>query len=209
MGVFKAIFKNTRKPEGLLGKWMVRSMNHAHAAIADWGMDHVPALYPTAIAELGCGGGRNAKELLRRFPEAKLTALDYSEVSVEKARQVNRQEIQRGHCHVIQGDVSHLPFRSGDFELVTAFETVYFWPGPTDSFREVYRVLKPGGIFLIVNETDGMRPFDNMWSSAIDGLHIFNKTQLSAFLDEAGFSSVTVDHDTAKHRLCILAVREA
>lgn len=207
MGVFKAIFKNTRKPEGMLGKWMVSSMNHAHAAVADWGMDHVSALHPTMIAELGCGGGRNARELLRRFPEANLTALDYSEISVEKAKRVNQYEIQSGRCRVLQGDVSQLPFGSEEFDLVTAFETVYFWPGPIDSFCEVYRILKPGGVFLIVNESDGMGLSDNMWLSAIDGLRIFNKTQLSIFLNEAEFSSITVDHDAAKHRLCILAVR--
>lgn len=207
MGVLKAIFKNTRKPEGVLGKWMVSSMNRAHAAVADWGMSHISALHPTAIAELGCGGGRNARELLRRFPGAELTALDYSEISVAKAKQVNRHEIRSGRCRVLQGDVSRLPFGAGAFDLVTAFETVYFWPGPTDSFREVYRILKPGGAFLIVNESDGMRSSDNMWLSAIDGLRIFNKTQLSACLAEAGFSSITVDHDAAKHRLCILALR--
>ena len=31
MGIWKAFFNNTRKPEGLLGKCMVGSMNHAHA----------------------------------------------------------------------------------------------------------------------------------------------------------------------------------
>ena len=35
MGIWKAFFNNTRKPEGLLGKCMVGSMNHAHAALAD------------------------------------------------------------------------------------------------------------------------------------------------------------------------------
>ncbi len=38
MEIWKAFFNNTRKPEGLLGKCMVGSMNHAHAALADWGL---------------------------------------------------------------------------------------------------------------------------------------------------------------------------
>ena len=42
MGIWKAFFNNTRKPEGLLGKCMVGSMNHAHAALADWGLSHLP-----------------------------------------------------------------------------------------------------------------------------------------------------------------------
>ena len=37
-------------------------------------------------------------------------------------------------------------------DRVTAFETVYFWPELAQNFREVYRVLKPGGVFFICNE---------------------------------------------------------
>ena len=59
MGIWKAFFNNTRKPEGLLGKCMVGSMNYAHAALADWGLSHLPETGPAKIAELGCGGGRN------------------------------------------------------------------------------------------------------------------------------------------------------
>ena len=158
MGILRAFFNNTRKPEGLLGRCMVGSMNHAHAALADWGLSHLPETGPTEIAELGCGGGRNIRALLRKYPAATVAALDCSEVSVEKAMRVNRKGLQAGRCRIIQGDVSCLPFEDGTFDLVTAFETVYFWPGPTESFREVYRTLRPGGIFLIVNESDGEDP---------------------------------------------------
>ena len=86
MGIWKAFFNNTRKPEGLLGKCMVGSMNHAHAALADWGLSHLPETGPAKIAELGCGGGRNIRALLRKYPAATITALDYSEIAVEKAK---------------------------------------------------------------------------------------------------------------------------
>ena len=52
MGILKAFFNNTRKPKGLLGRCMVGSMNHAHAALADWGLSHLPETGPTEIAEL-------------------------------------------------------------------------------------------------------------------------------------------------------------
>ena len=57
MGILKVFFNNTRKPEGLLGRCMVGSMNHAHAASADWGLSYLPETGLNEIAELGCGGG--------------------------------------------------------------------------------------------------------------------------------------------------------
>ena len=145
--------------------------------------------------------------LLNNFPKATLTALDYSEVSVEKTKQVNRREIQHKRCQVLQGDVATLPFSENSFDLATAFETVYFWPGPTESFREVCRVLKPNGLFLIVNESDGTNRSDEKWLDVIEGLQIFDKAQLSNFLKDAGFSKIIVDHDETKHRLCIMAMK--
>ena len=46
-----------------------------------------------------------------------------------------------------QASVAELPFEAEQFDVVTAFETVYFWPELAQNFREVYRVLKPGGTF--------------------------------------------------------------
>ena len=207
MGLIKKYFSNTRKPDGILGKMMVSGMNKAHAGVSDWGIRHLSSIQPQTIIELGCGGGRNAAQLLNNFPKATLTALDYSEVSVEKTKQVNRREIQHKRCQVLQGDVVALPFSENSFDLATAFETVYFWPGPTESFREVCRVLKPNGLFLIVNESDGTNRSDEKWLDVIEGLQIFDKAQLPTFLKDAGFSKITVDHDETKHRLCIMAVK--
>lgn len=126
MGLFKKYVNQTRKPEGFLGKMMVNGMNGGHAKLADWGMTHLAGIAPDNIAELGCGGGRNTKELLKRYPKAKITALDYSPVSVEKAKTLNKDMIAAGRCAVICGNVAKLPFEEGVFDLATAFETVCF-----------------------------------------------------------------------------------
>ena len=125
MGLLKKYFNQTRKPEGVLGKLMISGMNGGHAKLADWGMAYLKDIAPQRIAELGCGGGRNASELLRRYPKAFVTAVDYSALSVEKAAAFNAESITEGRCEVLQGDVSALSLESGAYDLATAFETVY------------------------------------------------------------------------------------
>ena len=68
MGLFKDFVSQTRRPEGFLGKMMLRGMNSGHAKAADWGLGHLhlPGPAPEKIVDLGCGGGRNDGELLRR-----------------------------------------------------------------------------------------------------------------------------------------------
>lgn len=62
-----------------------------------------------------------------------------------------------------------LPFEAERFDLVTAFETVYFWPDLPKSFREIRRVLRPGGTLLICNECSGDAPGDEAWTKKIAG----------------------------------------
>ena len=98
MGLFKDYVSQTRKPEGFLGKMMLKGMNSGHAKVADWGMDHLNKKCAEAILEIGCGGGRNAGELLKRYPGSHVIAVDYSSLSVEKATEYNRAAIEEGRC---------------------------------------------------------------------------------------------------------------
>jgi len=205
MGLFKNFVNQTRKPEGVLGKMMVRGMNSGHVKQADWGMSYLDEVEARRIVELGCGGGRNAAELLKHYPEAKLIAVDYSDISVEKAKKINREMIVAGRCLVKQASVASLPFKEGTFDLATAFETVYFWPGLERCFSEVNRVLKPGGHFMICNESDGMDETGLKYEKMIAGMKCYTVEQLTKVLKEAGFSKVRSWHHPKMPWITVLA----
>ena len=203
-----SFFENTRKPDGFGGKIMVAMMNFGHRALTGWGMRFLELPADARILDCGCGGGANIRKLLRRCPQGIVKGVDYSAVSVEKARRVNRAAIADGRCVVWQGSVSEMIFASGWFDLVTAFETVYFWPELSGSFREVWRVLKPDGTVFICNECGGDSGRDERWTRAIDGMRIYTDVQLTAALEEAGFCDVQV-YRNRKAWLCITAHKRA
>ena len=205
MGLFKNFVSQTRKPEGFLGKMMLGGMNSGHAKLADWGFMHLPEMTPGKAVDLGCGGGRNAGELLKIYPKAHVTAVDYSALSVEKAKDCNKAMIAAGRCEVLQGDVSDLQFPPGTFDLATAFETVYFWPGLEKCFAQVAKVLKPGGTFMICNESDGIDPTSVRFEKIIDGMKNHTAEEIEAALRAAGFSFVTSDHHPSKPWITVLA----
>ena len=204
MGLFKNFVSQTRKPEGFLGQMMVNGMNSGHAKMADWGMSHLKTIAPEEILEVGCGGGRNAHELLQKYPSSKVTAIDYSDVSVAKATAYNTDMIQKGRCKVQQGDVSNLNMNE-QYDLATAFETIYFWPGLEKCFSEVNKALKPGGIFMIVNESDGTDKASLQFESIIDGMKCHTVEEIEGALIEAGFSKVKSDHHESKPWITVIA----
>ena len=123
-----SFFENTRKPAGLGGKVMVTMMNLGHRPLADWGFQFLHVDKSAAVLDCGCGGGANIRALLKRCPEGVVKGIDYSPVSVEKTRKLNEAAMQAGRCAVMQGSVMDMLFAASQFDAVTAFETVYFWP---------------------------------------------------------------------------------
>ncbi len=187
---------------------MVAGMNGgSHAVMASWGLDlaNVPA--EGEIIDIGCGGGANLARLMDRSLCAKVTGVDYSPVSVEKSRKVNAEAIAKGRCKVLEASVSNLPFKENTFGMATAFETVYFWPEIEKSFAEVWRVLSPGGKFLIVNEDDGLSGNNEKWEKMIEGMHTYTPDELKTHLAAAGFRDITVHRNESKHWLCVTAVK--
>ena len=195
--------ENTRKPVGLGGKLMVAAMNLGHQALARWGLGFLNVGPEAEILDCGCGGGANLHALLKRCPKGTAVGLDYSPVSVAASRKKNRAAIAAGRCRVEQGDVSALPFEDEEFDLATAFETVYFWPDLSASFREVYRVLKPSGTFLIFNECGDPEKYSK-WTEIIDGMTVYRGTELQAALEQAGFQHVQT-HSNKMGWLCVTA----
>lgn len=199
-----SFFENTRKPVGFGGKIMVALMNSGHSAMADWGFGHITIASDAAVLDVGCGGGANIKKLLAECPKGTVKGIDYSEVSVEKSRKVNAKAISAGRCGVMQASVAELPFDENSFDLVTAFETIYFWPGLVDCFREIYRVTKPGGTFFICNESNGETNKDDKWVEKIGGMTIYNATRILTALNQAGFAD-TKAHKSNKGWICVTA----
>lgn len=200
-------FKNTRKPQGFGGKLMVKMMNSGHARVSQWGFSNISAEPDAKVLDVGCGGGANIAIWLDKCRNGHVTGLDYSEISVAESQKLNVAAIKQGKCRVLQGDVSSIPFSDEVFDYVSAFETVYFWPGLKKCFSEVNRVLKSGGTFLICNESDGTNASDEKWTKIIGGMKIYNRDQLVAALKEAGFTEIKTYINAKKHWMCIAATK--
>ena len=207
MGLLRKFFSNCGKPEGTMGKVVVAMMNRGHAGTAAWGFSHLDLQGNEEVLDCGCGGGANIAVFLRMVDEGHVTGLDYSTVSVAKSREVNRAAIDAGRCEIVQGNVQELPFDDARFDVVTAFETVYFWPEIACCFAEVHRVLKSGGVFMITNETTGKTGAHEKWQKLVDGMSVYTGEEFEALLIGAGFARVEVDEDLKADRLNVRAYK--
>lgn len=183
MGLLKSFFSQCARPEGTLGRAMLCFMNYTHAPLTNWGLKLVHVQDGWTMLDVGCGGGFTIRRLLNRSKDAQVYGIDISEESVTKARKVNADVLDK-QVYVTQGSAEQLPYSDEMFDLVTAVETVYFWPNLPDCLQEVRRVLKPGGKFAIMVEVVDS---DSKWTSIVDGMTAYTPEQLKTLLDDAGF----------------------
>lgn len=116
-----------------------------------------------------------------------MIAIDCSPLSVAQTAAYNRGAVSSGRCIVRKGDASALPLSPETCDPAVAFETIYFWPGLERCFAEVAKVLKTGGRFLIVNESDGMDPASLWFEKIIDGMKLYRTREIETALKMAGF----------------------
>ena len=200
--------KNAKKPKGLGGRKMCKRMNDGHhKELAEWGLDFIEIEDNSLVVDIGCGGGGNVARMLDKFSGGKVVGVDYSKTSVRVAKKVNKQAIENGRCEILNADVCDLPFERESVDIITAFETVYFWKDLQGAFIEIYSVLKNDGTFLICNEADGMHESDARWVDDIGDMIIYTGEELKSELFRAGFIKVEINGVEEKHWLTVKAVK--
>lgn len=192
--------RNFQKPEGFLGKFLLANMNLEHTPISKWGLSHYAWQKNTTVLDIGCGGGMNLKRMLKLSPQGNVCGIDISQESLNKSRKVNAKEIGK-RCTVKYGSADAIPFGKDTFDIVTAFETIYFWGDMEKSLKEIARVLKPNGTFLIVNELSDPA---NIWNKMIKDMTVYTPPEIKALLQNAGFEDIKV-YTKGNFRLCVSA----
>lgn len=200
--IINRLLQHTQNPNGFWGRMMLRGMNRGHAPLATWGMSHITWHTGWLVLDIGCGGGANIAEMLHRCPEGKVYGVDISPESRTFSRKKNRKELGR-RCFISEGRADNLPYTDAKFDLVTAFETVYFWGELEQAFKEVARVLKPEGQFMICCEMDD--PENTTWTSRIEGMTIHSAEEMKAALLNSGFARTQLFRH--KGNICLIAYK--
>lgn len=153
--------------------WWYRERRHLLAAA-------LKGLTPGRALDIGAAGGGNTRVLREHGWQA--VALEYGEEGAEVAH-------ERGLA-TMRADATSLPFADQSFELVMAFDLLEHLVDDDAAVREVCRVLKPGGTYLVAVPAD-----PKLWSShdeAVDHVRRYTRPELVALLRRGGFTIESV-----------------
>ena len=153
------------------------------------------------VLEIGAGAGAATEELRKRA--GRVTSLEYSHHLLAKLVQRNRlqQGIVSANREAIQGDASALPFGKKTFSAVVAVLMLHHLKSPqaqNAAFGEIFRVLRPGGVFLAMDIPDGwLHRLAHIRSTFVP----LDPASAPARLAAAGFSISTLDFRAGAFRI--------
>ena len=194
-------------PDGDEGIKTLKRMNEAHNdgslwAISKLSLDENKQLN---ILDIGCGGGQNLLNLSIKFKNSTLFGIDHSPTSINLSSQTCKDIKKRVFLEV--SDVHKMSFSDNKFNLITAFETLYFWKNLDIAFNEIKRVLKKDGKFMIFLEGTTKQTLEK-WENLGEGIKLKNKLnpiEIKEILNENGFLNVEIYNKDKSEKTCIIA----
>ena len=200
-GLLESAVPEADKVDTDIYEWL---MNRSHSALTDWGLSHVRIENHFTILDVGCGGGRTIQKLARVSSEGLVLGIDYAAGSVATSHRLNAGLIKSGQIRILRAEVSHLPFRKDQFDVVISVESQYYWPDLINDTEEVLRVLKPGGRFLVIAESYKGGRYDLLQRPAMCLLssNILSLDDQRRIFSKAGFTNVQLFEEPTQGWMC-------
>jgi len=149
------------------------------------------------ISDLGCGTGELIEQLSNSTSH-NLIGIDSSPEMLEQARS-RLSGLKNAELRL--GELEHLPMKNREITTAVMNMVLHHISQPELSIGEVYRVLKPGGIFILSDfEKHDQEKIKEIMGGSWLG---FEKKEVCGWLEEAGFQLLTTDYYHVKYGLTI------
>ena len=145
----QAIAAQLKHPTGEKGIEMANMMHETNINMTCHSIQNLNIKAGNSILELGHGNAGHLEFLLEQAENLKYYGLEMSELMFQEARQINRNFVSQKQAFFSLYDGNKIPFEEESFDKIFTVNTIYFWQEPEKLLSEIYRVLKPNGVFGI------------------------------------------------------------
>ncbi|MBK3496446.1 class I SAM-dependent methyltransferase [Viridibacillus sp. YIM B01967] len=198
MNLLNRLIEQAKNPSGIIGSLMLRIMNSAHTGMNKWALANIKMKHEAVILDIGCGGGKTIQLLSKMNTYGKIYGIDYSEQAVKDSIRANQQDIVAGKVNIRQASVTDIPFPDHTFDIITAFQTHYFWADLENGVKEVFRVLKQDGKFLIIAEIYKINYHMKSYKT---------NEELERLFPKMGFNSIKFYENKNKKWICVEGIK--
>lgn len=151
------------------------------------------------VLDLGSGAGNDCF-VARSFvgDTWKVTGIDFTDAMTEKAR-MNNEKLGYNNVEFIQGDIEAMPLPDNAFDVVISNCVLNLVPDKEKAFKEIYRVLKPGGHFCVSDVVisghlpEKIKQDAEMYAGCVSGA--IQKDDYLKIIQENNFTDISIEKE--------------
>jgi ubiquinone/menaquinone biosynthesis C-methylase UbiE len=181
------IARQAGNPSGILGRAIAWIMVRETAALNARAVELIDIGPSDHVLEVGYGHGATVERIAALATQGRVAGVDVSESMTRLAIHRNRKGVVDGRVDLRTGDCASLPFGDGQFDKALSIHTVYFWKEPLACLREISRVLRPGGRFVLGFTLESSR---RVGSFPAEVYTFYDEEEIRGMLITAGFESM-------------------
>lgn len=151
------------------------------------------------VIDLGSGAGNDCFVARHETgPEGKVIGIDFTEAMIQKAR-VNAEKLGFHNVEFRQGDIEKMPVSAGVADVIVSNCVLNLVPNKANVFKEILRVLKPGGHFsisdivLVGQLPDKLKNAAEMYAGCVAGA--IQKEEYLDLIKQTGFTNITLQKE--------------
>ena len=189
MGIIQMVGRHAQLPTGVVGRLLAGFMTRTTLPSSRWTIELLQVQPADHVIEVGFGNGASIQHLAAIAYEGRVVGVELSETMIAVATKRNAAAISDGLVELIKSDGRTLPLRGAVFDKACTINTVYVLPEPTTVFREIHRVLKPGGTLAVTF------PFRERFmkfplAKNTPGFHFYELAEIRSALERVGFTGL-------------------
>ncbi|HYL04766.1 MAG TPA: methyltransferase domain-containing protein [Thermoanaerobaculia bacterium] len=189
MGLDSYVARQIAAPSGRLAPLVARLLNAGNRQLNLAAIDALDLRPGMRVLDVGFGGGGSLPELSERVGAAGAVAgIDVSPAMVDRGRAVFRRLVETGRLALELGSVESMPWPDAAFDGALSVNAIFYWPDTAAGLREVWRVLRPAGVFALA-----MRSHQAVARARPErfGFKNYQADELAALLGAAGWTGIT------------------
>jgi arsenite methyltransferase len=155
------------------------------------------------VIDLGSGAGNDCFIARNETGEdGRVIGIDFTSAMIDKAR-ANAQKLGFANVEFRQGDIENIPLSPNVADVIVSNCVLNLVPNKDEVFKEIFRVLKPGGHFsisdvvLVGNLPDTFRKDAEMYAGCVSGA--IQKNVYLELINANGFSNITLQKEKSIH----------
>jgi len=197
------IARQAGHPTGILGRLVARIMAMETVTINRRVLELLDLEAGSRVLEIGFGHGRTLARVAELAPKGFVAGIDISAEMVQMAQRHNRNSIANGLIEVKRASSDRIPYPDKSFDRAYAVHTLYFWDDPLGHLREIHRVCRVGGRFVLAF---GPKEDEHAVAAFPESVyHFYSIDEAQHLLSKVGFGNVSMVRETHGSRDIVFA----